>query len=82
MIKFKLIQTPNPIQIKIIQIFKHMTEQLFAINTIIHHEVHYDILMLKIKQMFAILTRTSYNLLMLKYLRSIMLKLSADKGKD
>ena len=38
--------------------------------------------MLKIRQLFVILTRTSYDLLMIKSLLVIMLKLSADKKKD
>ena len=50
-----------------------MTEKLFAVNTIFSQELCYDILMLKIKQLFAILMRIRYDILMLKFLRSIIL---------
>ena len=73
--------TPNPIQIKIIQVFQQMTEQLFAINTIICHEVRYDTLMMKSEQLFAIKSRIRYIILMLKSLRRIMLKLAAEEDK-
>ena len=59
-----------------------MTEHLFAVNTIISHKVRYDILMLKIEQLFTILTIIWYDILMLKSLPINLLKLSVDKGKD
>ena len=59
-----------------------MMEQLFAINTITFHEVRYDIIMLKIEQLFVFLIRICYDIPMLKYLRNIIVKLASDKEKD
>ena len=48
---------------------------MIAINTRIFHKVFYDIPMLKIKQLFVILTTICYDTLMLKSLCRIMLKM-------